>query len=92
MVIAGEAFLVASFLLLDGLYLGYISFIGAAAFATLMGGYAGGVRGARQWLVAAVIIIVMTLAQVYLLKAFLGMGGGGAPPTSLGGPIEVLVR
>ncbi len=43
-----------------------LTYVGAIAVATLIGGRVGGVRGVAQWILAAVLILVVALALLYL--------------------------
>ena len=43
------------------------TFIAAFVLAILIGGRVGGVRGAVQWLIAAVLIVAVALVSLYLL-------------------------
>jgi hypothetical protein len=43
------------------------TFIAAFMLAILIGGRVGGVRGAVQWLIAAVLIVAVALVSLYLL-------------------------
>jgi hypothetical protein len=70
-VIAGEAsLLVLAILLGSVLHTGNpVTFVAAFVLAILIGGRVGGVRGAVQWMIAAVLIVAVAVVSLYLLIA-----------------------
>ena len=68
-VIVGEVCLVALFLLLSGLFraVNLMTYAVAVVVATFVGGRVGGIRGAGQWLSAAILLVLVSVALAYLL-------------------------
>ena len=68
-VVVGEICLVALFLLLSGLFkaVNLMTYAVAAGVATFVGGRVGGIRGAGQWLLAGIIIVLVSIVLAYLL-------------------------
>ena len=68
-VIVGEVCLVALFLLLSGLFraVNLMTYAVAVGVATFVAGRVGGIRGAGQWLSAAILLVLVSIALAYLL-------------------------
>jgi hypothetical protein len=68
-VIVGEVSLVALFFLLGGLFKAFnlVMYAVALGVATYIGARVGGLRGPGQWLSAAIIIVLVSVALAYLL-------------------------
>ena len=67
--IIGEICLVALFFLLGGLFKAFnlMTYAVAVGVATFVGGRVGGIRGAGQWLLAGIVIVLVSIALAYLL-------------------------
>jgi len=67
--IIGEICLVTLFFVLGGLFKAYnlMTYAVAVGVATFVGGRVGGIRGAGQWLLAGIIIVLVSFALAYLL-------------------------
>ena len=68
-VIVGEICLVVLFLLLSGLFkaVNLMTYAIAVGVATFVGGRVGGIRGAGQWLLAGIILVLVSIVLAYLL-------------------------
>ena len=68
-VIVGEVCLFALFIVVGSMFraLNLWTYIAAAGVATFIGGRLGGLRGVRQWLSAAVVIVLASFVLAYLL-------------------------
>ena len=68
-VIVGEVCLLALFLVVGGLFHAYNlgTYLAAVGVATFIGGSLGGLRGVGQWLSAAIIIVLVSIALAYIL-------------------------
>jgi hypothetical protein len=68
-VIVGEVCLFVLFIAVGSVFraLNLWTYIAAAAVATFIGGRLGGLRGVRQWLSAAVVIVLASFVIAYLL-------------------------
>jgi len=68
-VIVGEVCLFALFIVVGSMFraLNLWTYIAAAGVATFIGGRLGGLRGVRQWLSAAVVIVLVSFVLAYLL-------------------------
>ena len=67
--IVGEICLVVLFFLLGGLFKAFnlMTYAVAVGVATFVGGRVGGIRGAGQWLLAGIILVLVSIVLAYLL-------------------------
>ena len=96
-VIVGEVCLFALFVLVGSMFRTFNlgTYLAAAGVSTFLGGRLGGLRGVRQWLSAAVLIVLASFALAYLMIfAVAGMirDRSGQPVRPTGGRHISVVR